>query len=105
MSNFSAATASRLNGKTILITGASSGIGLSTAFEFARTCPQNLRLILAARRTDRLKLVAKDIIAEIGDGVQILPVQLDVSKPDQIRGFVASLPEEWREIDVLVNSA
>lgn len=105
MSPSPATAATRLNGKTILITGASSGIGLSTAFEFARTYPRNLRLILAARRTDKLKSVAQDIIKEVGDGVQIFPVELDVSKPDQIRNFVANLPEEWREIDVLVNNA
>ncbi|RWA04831.1 hypothetical protein EKO27_g10281, partial [Xylaria grammica] len=44
--------------------------------------------------------------AEVGgDGVKVLPVQLDVSKPDEVRGFVAKLPEEFKEIDVLVNNA
>lgn len=101
----SAAAAKRLEGKTVLITGASSGIGRSTAFEFARTAPRNLKLILTARRVDTLRAIADDIVREVGDGVQVLPLALDVSKPDAVRGFVAGLPEGFRAIDVLVNNA
>ncbi|TVY87820.1 NADP-dependent 3-hydroxy acid dehydrogenase [Lachnellula willkommii] len=95
----------RLDGKTIVVTGASSGIGRSTALEFARTSPKNLRLILTARRIDTLKEVAADIRKEIGEGVKVLPFKLDVSQPDEVRSFVGNLPEEWRDIDVLVNNA
>ena len=101
----SSAMSKRLEGKTILITGASSGIGRSTAVEFARTAPKSLRLILTARRIDTLKEVAAEIQKDVGDGVKVLPVQLDVSSPDEVRSFVGNLPEEWREIDVLVNNA
>ncbi|KAK0121887.1 hypothetical protein ONS95_010165 [Cadophora gregata] len=94
-----------LVGKTILITGASSGIGRSTAFEFARCSPQSLRLILTARRIEVLKKVAAEINAEVGNEVKILSVQLDVSRPEDIHGFLEKLPEEWRDIDVLVNNA
>ncbi|KAJ5242778.1 NAD(P)-binding protein [Penicillium citrinum] len=99
------AMAKRLEGKTILITGASSGIGASTAKEFARTSPKNLKLILTARRIDSLKQVAAEIKEEVGDGVQVLPVKLDVSNPEEINNFVPSLPAEFKEIDVLVNNA
>ncbi|KAF2764890.1 NAD(P)-binding protein [Teratosphaeria nubilosa] len=95
----------RLEGKTIIVTGASSGIGKSTAIEFARTSPKNLKLILTARRIDTLKQIAQEINKEVGDGVKILPVQLDVSKPEQVRSFVANLPKEFQDIDVLVNNA
>lgn len=95
----------RLQGKTILITGASSGIGKSTAFEFARTSPNDLRLVLTARRIDELKQVAEDIVKEVGAGVKVLPVQLDISSPDAVRAFVGALPAEFKEIDVLVNNA
>jgi 3-hydroxy acid dehydrogenase/malonic semialdehyde reductase len=95
----------RLEGKTIVITGASSGIGRSTASEFARTSPKNLRLILTARRIDTLKQIAEEIKKEVGDGVKVLPFKLDVSSPEEVRSFVGNLPEEWREIDVLVNNA
>ncbi|ODA80542.1 hypothetical protein RJ55_03501 [Drechmeria coniospora] len=77
-------------GKTILITGASSGIGRSTALGFARTCPNDLRLILAARRIDVLRELATEIANEVGIGVKLLPVKLDVSKSDE---GVARAPE------------
>ncbi|KAI1437946.1 hypothetical protein GGR50DRAFT_569828 [Xylaria sp. CBS 124048] len=106
----SSAVAKRLAGKTVVITGASSGIGRSTAFEFARTAAPagGLKLVLTARRIDALKQIAADIQAEVGGGdsvVKVLPVQLDVSKPEEVRAFVGKLPEEFREIDVLVNNA
>lgn len=73
--------------------------------EFARTSPKSLKLILTARRVDNLKQLAEDIKKEVGEGVQVLPIKLDVSKPDEVRGFVDSLPAEFKEIDVLVNNA
>ena len=95
----------RLEGKTIVVTGASSGIGRSTAKEFARTAPKNLKLILTARRIDTLKEVAGEIKKEVGEGVKVLPVKLDISSPEEVRNFVLNLPEEFKEIDVLVNNA
>jgi 3-hydroxy acid dehydrogenase/malonic semialdehyde reductase len=95
----------RLSGKTILVTGASSGIGRSIAQEFARTSPQNLKIIITARRIDTLKQVASDIQKEVGEGVKVLPVKLDISKPEEVAAFVPNLPEGWRDIDVLVNNA
>jgi len=73
--------------------------------EFARTSPKSLKLILTARRIDTLKQIAEEITKEAGMGVQVLPIQLDVSKPDQVRGFVDSLPADFKEIDVLINNA
>ncbi|CAM1511072.1 Fc.00g085850.m01.CDS01 [Cosmosporella sp. VM-42] len=101
----SSAASKRLAGKTVVVTGASSGIGRATAVEFARTAPQDLRLILTARRFETLKEVAAQIKEEVGEGVKVLPVKLDVSNPAEIRSFVGNLPEEWRDIHVLVNNA
>ncbi|ORY16906.1 NADP-dependent L-serine/L-allo-threonine dehydrogenase [Clohesyomyces aquaticus] len=94
----------RLAGKTIVITGASSGIGKATAIEFARTSPDNLKLVLTARRIDTLKEIAAEIEA-FAKGVKVLPVKLDVSRPEEVSGFVEGLPQEWRSVDVLVNNA
>jgi 3-hydroxy acid dehydrogenase / malonic semialdehyde reductase len=99
------ATARRIEGKTIMITGASSGIGRATAFEFARTSPANLKLVLTARRIDTLRQIAADITKEVGDGVKVLPVELDISNPDEIRTFVSKLPAEFATVDVLLNNA
>jgi 3-hydroxy acid dehydrogenase/malonic semialdehyde reductase len=96
-----------LFGKTVLITGASSGIGRSTALEFARTSPQSLKLILTARRVDRLHELAAQIKNEVGDGVGVCVKQLDVSNPEEIEAMFGEqgLPEQFRDVDVLVNNA
>jgi NADP-dependent 3-hydroxy acid dehydrogenase YdfG len=100
----SSSQAKRLAGKTILVTGASSGIGKSTALEFARTQPDDLKLILTARREDALHEVKKEIEG-FAKGVKVHVVKLDVSNVDEIGQFVGNLPGEFKEIDVLVNNA
>ena len=98
--------AKNLAGKIIVITGASSGIGRSTAFEFARTAPNNgLKLVLTARRSDKLQQIASEITKETNNGVKVLPVELDVSDSKAVRSFVSNLPEEFRDIHVLINNA
>ncbi|KAH8892689.1 oxidoreductase [Thozetella sp. PMI_491] len=101
----SQAAKQRLAGKCVLITGASSGIGWSTALEFAATSPDDLKLVLAARRVDRLQELSSKIGKEIGPGVTIHIAELDVSQPSQVNQFVTSIPEPFREIDILVNNA
>ena len=95
----------RLEGKTIVVTGASSGIGKSIAQEFARTSPKNLKIVITARRVDKLNEISKEITDEVGEGVKVLGFQLDVTKPKEVENFVDSLPAEFRDIDVLVNNA
>ncbi|KJZ79437.1 hypothetical protein HIM_00906 [Hirsutella minnesotensis 3608] len=60
---------------------------------------------LAPRRVDALRDLAARIAEDVGDGVKVLPVQLDVSNADDVRAFVGRLPEEWRDVHVLVNNA
>ncbi|KIW86503.1 hypothetical protein Z517_01901 [Fonsecaea pedrosoi CBS 271.37] len=105
MSSSLSAMGKRLSGKTILVTGASSGIGRSVAQEFARTSPEDLKIIITARRVETLKQVAVEINKEVGNGVKVLPVKLDISKSEEISSFVGNLPVEFRNIDVLVNNA
>ena len=95
----------RLTGKTILITGASSGIGRSTALEFARTAPKDLKLILTARRLESLHELQQQIDKEVGSGVKCLPVRMDVSKVADVQSFVPNLPAEFADVDILVNNA
>lgn len=73
--------------------------------EFARTSPKSLKLILAARRVDALNQLAQRIQEEFGTGIETLPTKLDVSKPDEVRNFVGSLPDQFKSIDILVNNA
>lgn len=97
--------AKNLSGKTVLITGASSGIGRSTAFEFARASPSSLKLVLTARRLDRLEEIKQKIHEEMGPGVEVLVKHFDVSKPDGAETLVEELPYGFRDIDILVNNA
>ncbi|KAF3160559.1 hypothetical protein TWF106_003789 [Orbilia oligospora] len=103
--NMSSAVAKRLSGKTILITGASSGIGRATALEFVKTAP-DVRLILTARRQEQLEEL-KTEIGTLSGAVEVLVKKLDVSDPADIKRFWTELPkEEWKDkLDILVNNA
>lgn len=90
---------SSLKGKVVIITGASSGFGASAAKMFAQ---EGCRLVLAARRLDKLEEMAKEIRAGGGDA---LPVSVDVSQPDQIEAMVKSTVDAYGTIDVLFNNA
>jgi NADP-dependent 3-hydroxy acid dehydrogenase YdfG len=90
---------SPLQGKVILITGASSGIGAAAARLFARQgCP----VAVAARRFERLEQLAAEIRAE---GGQALPLALDVTQPAQIDAAVQSTLQAFGHIDILFNNA
>ena len=89
-----------LVGKVVFVTGASSGIGAATAMEFAR---QGARLLLCARRVERLQEMVPDLL-EAG-AADVRTFALDVQKRDDVESTLAALPEGWAEIDVLVNNA
>ncbi|KAF7966117.1 hypothetical protein HWV62_39978 [Athelia sp. TMB] len=98
---------SRLAGKTVLLTGASSGIGAATAILFAKA---GSNIILAARRVEALEKVQQSCVAahkELGNqkGGKFAVVQLDVSKKDQVAAFWDKVPQDLREVDILVNNA
>lgn len=93
--------ASRLVGKTVFITGASSGIGQACALEFAMN---GSNLILAARRTERLVEIAKQIQHKYPSS-KVHPLVLDVRQRQKVFDAIASLPTEFKKIDVLVNNA
>ena len=89
-----------LNGKTVLITGASSGIGAACAEAFADA---GCRLLLAARRLDRLETMA-DRLADAA-GVEVRVGALDVRDREAVDAWIEGLGPDWSEIDVLVNNA
>lgn len=96
--------AERLAGKTVLVTGASAGIGEATVKELAEAANGNIKLILTARRLERLKSL-EDELKKKFPNIKVLPVQFDVSKTDEIKSFVKSIPAEFADIDVLFNNA
>ncbi|EEB08343.1 NADP-dependent L-serine/L-allo-threonine dehydrogenase ydfG [Schizosaccharomyces japonicus yFS275] len=93
---------SKLDGKTILITGASAGIGKATAIEIAKT--GKAKLILTARRVAVLEELKAELESKY-EGVKVLPLKLDVSNVKEVESTIASLPEEFANIDVLINNA
>jgi len=80
----------------VMITGASAGFGAAMARKFVQT---GHRVIAAARRTERLDALAKEL------GKNLLPIGLDVSSKSSIDAALASLPADWQDIDVLINNA
>lgn len=89
----------RLDGRTALVTGASRGIGEAVARTLAR---QGARVVVAARSAGDLARVAEAIASE-GGAAQ--PLELDMSSPEGFGERLATLPEGFREVDVLVNNA
>lgn len=89
-----------LKNKTVLITGATSGIGRATAFAFAR---QGAHLIIAARRSQLLQDVAEAI--RKSSGVPVLAMTLDVRDRSAVEQGIRNLPAEFKKIDILVNNA
>jgi serine 3-dehydrogenase len=90
----------QLKNQIVCITGASSGIGRSTARECAK---QGAHLLLMARRVDRIEQLARALTTEFG--IRTLARGLDVMKNSAVEQTFGSLPPEWQTIDVLVNNA
>ena len=87
-----------LSNKIAFITGASSGIGLATARAFAA---QGARLLLAARRQDRLEAERGSLTG----AADVHTLQLDVTDHAVVERAIGALPAEWKGIDILVNNA
>lgn len=90
---------SMLKDKVVLITGASSGFGAAAAKRFAH---ERCKIVLAARRTERLEEMANDIGARGGDA---LPLSVDVTQPAQIDAMVTTAVDHYGRIDILFNNA
>ena len=90
----------KLTGKTVFLTGASSGIGEATAYAFAA---EGARLILCARRKDKVDAVAQQALEKGAHAVHTF--ELDVRDQAAVAAAVAALPAEWAAIDILINNA
>ena len=84
--------------KTAFITGATSGIGKATAEIFAKN---QIQLILCGRRSERLK----ELKEQLGKLTNVTTLQFDVSKKEEVFKAIASLPEAFQNIDILINNA
>ena len=84
--------------KTIFITGATSGIGKATAEIFAK---QGHRLIICGRR----KEVLDNLQIQLSNFTDVYSLVFDVRNQQEVQNAINSLPEEWKNIDVLVNNA
>ncbi|BBD68451.1 short-chain dehydrogenase/reductase SDR [Nostoc commune NIES-4072] len=89
-----------LENQIILITGASSGIGTACARIFAGA---GAKLILAARRLERLQQLADTLVKEFGIEIHLL--QLDVRDRNAVEEAISTLPSAWSDIDILINNA
>ncbi len=89
-----------LKNKIALITGASAGIGAACAEVFAR---EGARLILAARRSERLEELALRLSKDHGTECHLLT--LDVRDRQAVNKVISGLPEAWQAVDILVNNA
>ena len=86
--------------KTVLITGASSGIGAACAYKFAS---QGARLILNARSTDKLESLAQELKDKYNAECFVMP--FDVCNRNAASAALEALPDEWKSIDILINNA
>ncbi len=85
--------------KVVIITGASSGIGYTTALSLAK---EGAKLVVGARRTDRLEKLVKEIEENNGE---ILSQKFDVTKKSDCDDLVNTAIKKWGKVDVLVNNA
>ncbi len=85
--------------KVVIVTGASSGIGLATALAFSKA---GAKIAIGARRIDRLEKLQNEILQNDG---QVILQKLDVTQKSDCDSFVDAVIKKWGTIDVLVNNA
>ena len=89
-----------IKGQTAIVTGASSGLGVTFAETLAE---RGVNLIIGARRYEKLVKVAEDISSKYN--IKVVPVQTDVSQEEQVINIVKTAIEKFGSIEILVNNA
>ncbi|KAE8999931.1 hypothetical protein PR003_g18952 [Phytophthora rubi] len=95
-------TNTQLSGKVAVVTGASGGIGAAIALELASA---GAKVALGARRLEALETVKANIEHKIGAGDNVLLVQTDVTKRQEVQNLVTKAEEKLGPVDILVNNA
>jgi NAD(P)-dependent dehydrogenase (short-subunit alcohol dehydrogenase family) len=89
-----------IKGQTAIVTGASSGLGVT----FARTLAERgVNIVIAARRYEKLVKLAEELSSKYD--VEVIPVKTDVSQEDQVIGMVKTAVEEIGSLEIIVNNA
>ena len=91
----------RLDGKTVIITGANTGIGLETAVDLAK---RNARVILACRSVERGEKAAVEVRKRSSND-NVVFRQLDLASLESVRKFASKILEEEPRVDILINNA
>ena len=90
----------RVNGKTALITGATSGIGRSCAVALAKL---GMNIIIIGRRENLLDNLKSEL--EETYSIKVFPVVLDVRNFTDVKDKLSTIPDQWKDIDILINNA
>lgn len=90
----------KIRGQTAIVTGASSGLGVTFAETLAE---RGINLVIAARRYERLVKVAEDLSSKYD--IKVIPVKTDVSREEQVINMVKTAVEKFGSLEILVNNA
>ncbi len=89
-----------LKRKIVLITGASAGIGRACAKVFAQ---EGARIIMLARREEKLKALANELLGK--HGAEVLSLECDVRDRIKLKQIFDAMPKDWQAVDILINNA
>jgi NAD(P)-dependent dehydrogenase (short-subunit alcohol dehydrogenase family) len=89
-----------LTGQVAVVTGGASGIGLQMSYALGEA---NASLVIAARKIDRCRKLAETMEKDLG--IDVLPVQVDISDPDSIKQFYKTVMDRFSRVDILVNNS
>ena len=87
----------KFSGKTVFVTGGSSGIGYATVKAFAN---EGANLLICARRSEKLEFLKDEL-----SNSNIKVISLDVRNQNEVKNTLEYLPNQWKSIDILVNNA